>query len=165
MNAPTQTPRQELPTPPQAHPGELARKLGYAGLIPFVGGAIFVWLLAGRIEQAPFIFLVNGITTYAALIVSFLGGLPWGLVMRDANEHHPDVRKALWIGVSYSLMAWLAVSMPPHAGLVVLGALLVGCYVNDRKLYPLLGATDWLQLRFRLTVVASLSCFLTAAQI
>jgi hypothetical protein len=165
VNDTTQTPRQEHTPPPQPHPGELARKLGYAGLIPFVGGAVFVWLLAGRIEQAPFIFLVNGLTTYAALIVSFLGGLPWGLVMRDANEHHPDVRKALWIGVSYSLMAWLAVSMPPHAGLVVLGALLVGCYVNDRKLYPLLGATDWLQLRFRLTVVASLSCFLSAAQI
>jgi len=165
VNDTTQTPHQEHTPPPHAHPGELARKLGYAGLIPFVGGAVFVWLLAGRLEQAPFIFLVNGITTYAALIVSFLGGLPWGLVMRDANEHHPDVRKALWIGVSYSLMAWLAVSMPPHAGLVVLGALLVGCYVNDRKLYPLLGATDWLQLRFRLTVVASLSCFLTAAQI
>jgi Protein of unknown function (DUF3429) len=165
VNDTTQTPRQEHTSLPQAHPGELARKLGYAGLIPFVGGAVFVWLLAGRIEQAPFIFLVNGLTTYAALIVSFLGGLPWGLVMRDANEHHPDVRKALWIGVSYSLMAWLAVSMPPHAGLVALGALLVGCYLNDRKLYPLLGATDWLQLRFRLTVVASLSCFLTAAQI
>jgi hypothetical protein len=165
VNDTTQTPHQEHTPAPHAHPGELARKLGYAGLIPFVGGAVFVWLLAGRLEQAPFIFLVNGITTYAALIVSFLGGLPWGLVMRDANEHHPDVRKALWIGVSYSLMAWLAVSMPPHAGLVVLGALLVGCYVNDRKLYPLLGATDWLQLRFRLTVVASLSCFLTAAQI
>ncbi len=165
MNDTTQTPRQEPTHPPQPHPGELARKLGYAGLIPFVGGAAFVWLLAGRIEQAPFIFLVNGLTTYAALIVSFLGGLPWGLVMRDANEHHPDVRKALWIGVSYSLMAWLAVSMPPHAGLVVLGTLLAGCYVNDRKLYPLLGATDWLQLRFRLTVVASLSCFLSAAQI
>jgi Protein of unknown function (DUF3429) len=165
VNDPIQTPRPEHLTPPQNHPGELARKLGYAGLIPFVGGTLFVWLLAGRIEQAPFIFLVNGITTYAALIISFLGGLHWGLVMRDANEHQAEVRKALWIGVSYSLLAWLAVSMPPHAGLVVLGALLVGCYVNDRKLYPLLGANDWLQIRFRLTVVASLSCFLTAAQI
>lgn len=165
MNDTTQTHRHDQTPSPHAHPGELARKLGYAGLIPFVGGTLFVWLLAGRIEQAPFIFLVNGLTAYAALIVSFLGGMPWGLVMRNANEDHPDVRKALWIGVSYSLLAWVAVCMPPHAGLVVLGALLVGCYLNDRKLYPLLGATDWLQLRFRLTVVASLSCFLSAAQI
>ena len=29
--------------------------------------------------------------------------------------------------------------------------------------YPQLGAADWLTLRFRLTVVGSLSCFLAAA--
>ncbi len=174
MNAPHPPTPPDLPVPPahgeikanvHSHPSELARKLGYAGLIPFVGGTLFVWLLAGRLEPQPFAFLVNGITAYAALIVSFLGGLPWGLVMRDADEHKDTVRKALWIGISYALMAWVAVSMPPHAGLVVLGALLIGCYVNDRKLYPVLGVAGWLQLRFRLTVVASLSCFLSAAQI
>jgi hypothetical protein len=157
--------RYDLPHTAHAHPGALARRLGYAGLIPFVGGAVFIWLLAGRIDQEPFIFLVNAVTAYAALIVSFLGGMPWGLVMRDADEAHEDVRKALWIGISYSLLAWVAMCMPPHAGLVVLGALLVACYVNDRKLYPLLGASGWLQMRFRLTVVASLSCFLSAAMI
>lgn len=167
MNAPPTVPSSPPPAPdhPQAHPGELALKLGYAGLIPFVGGAVFVWLLTGRIDRDPFIFLVNGITAYAALIVSFLGGLPWGLVMRDAAQASDTVRKALWIGVSYSLLAWVALCMPPHAGLVVLGALLIGCYVNDRRLYPLLGVGGWLQLRFRLTAVASLSCFLAAAQI
>lgn len=165
MNDSSPSPRHELPHTALAHPGTLARRLGYAGLIPFVGGAVFVWLLAGRIDHDPFVFLVNALTAYAALIVSFLGGLPWGLVMRDADEAQEDVRKALWIGISYSLLAWVAMCMPPHAGLVVLGALLVACYVNDRKLYPLLGASGWLQLRFRLTVAASLSCFLSAAQI
>jgi len=35
----------------------------------------------------------------------------------------------------------------------------------DRKLYPTIGASGWLTLRFRLTVVSSLSCFLAAAQL
>jgi len=40
---------------------------------------------------------------------------------------------------------------------------LIACYVVDRRVYPQLGAADWLTLRFRLTAVASLSCFLAAA--
>ncbi|WP_245503508.1 DUF3429 domain-containing protein [Aquabacterium lacunae] len=159
------TPSYRQGDPAQAHPGELARKLGYAGLIPFVGGALFVWLLTGRIDREPFIFLVNAITGYAALIVSFLGGLPWGLVMRDAAEPDDTVRKALWWGIAYSLLAWVALCMPAHAGLVVLGTLLIVAYLNDRKLYPALGVEHWLTLRFQLTAIASLSCFLTAAQI
>ncbi len=159
------TPSYRQGDPAQAHPGELARKLGYAGLIPFVGGALFVWLLTGRIDHEPFIFLVNAITGYAALIVSFLGGLPWGLVMRDAAEPDDTVRKALWWGIAYSLLAWVALCMPAHAGLVVLGTLLIVAYLNDRKLYPALGVEHWLTLRFQLTAIASLSCFLTAAQI
>ncbi len=149
-------------------PGELARKLGYAGLIPFVGGALFIWLLAGRVADEPFIFVVRAVTSYAALIVSFLGGLPWGVVMRQSShsgalpEHHS---RALWTGIAYSLAAWVALLMPPHAGLVVLGGLLIGCYAIDRKRYPELGLSGWLTLRFRLTVMASLSCFLAAAQI
>jgi Protein of unknown function (DUF3429) len=159
------TPSYANTQPDQAQPGELARQLGHAGLIPFVGGALFVWLLTGRIDHEPFFFLVSAITGYAALIISFLGGMPWGLAMRDAAQPDETVRKALWGGIAYALLAWVGLCMPPHAGLVWLGALLIGCYLNDRKLYPALGVAHWLQLRFRLTMVASLSCFLTAAQI
>ena len=55
--------------------------------------------------------------------------------------------------------------MPPHAGLALIGFVLIVCYLIDRKLYPAMGAAGWLTLRFRLTLVASLSCFLAAAQI
>ena len=62
-----------------------------------------------------------------------------------------------------SLIAWVGVVMPPYAGLVVLGVALIGCYLVDRRVYPRHGAAAWLTLRFRLTVVASLSCFVGAA--
>lgn len=157
-----------LQTHPHATPGDLARKLGYAGLLPFIGGALFVFLLSGRIEDEPFNFVVLALSSYAALIVSFLGGIPWGLVMwrSAAGDALPDAQqRALWTGIAYSLAAWIALLMPPHAGLVVMGVLLVACYLTDRKLYPELGVCGWLTLRFRLTTVASLSCFLAAAQI
>lgn len=159
-----------LPASPRPQPGDLARKLGYAGLAPFIGGALFVFLLAvpGRIDEDAFHFVVRALSGYAALVVAFLGGIPWGLVMwRSAmNGVQPDAhRRALWTGIVYVLSAWIALLMPPHAGLIVMGALLIACYLTDRKRYPELGVAGWLTLRFRLTVVASMSCFLAAAQI
>ncbi len=41
--------------------------------------------------------------------------------------------------------------------------MLIGCYVVDRRVYREEGAAAWLTLRFRLTVVGALSCFLGAA--
>jgi hypothetical protein len=153
--------------PMHNEPDDLARKLGYAGLIPFVGAALFIWLLADREDSEPFVFVVRALSTYAALIASFLGGIPWGLVMSDdATRHELPLRhRALITGIAYSLAAWVGVLMPPHAGLVWLGALLITCYTFDRKRYPELAASGWMTMRFRLTVVASLSCFLAAAQL
>jgi hypothetical protein len=66
-------------------------------------------------------------------------------------------------GVVPSLLAWVAVVMPAYAGLVLHGLMLVICYLVDRRLYPGLGASAWLTLRFRLSAVAALCCFLGAA--
>lgn len=163
----------DYPTPPSAHPGwaepnELARLLGHLGLIPFVGGALFVWLLVGRMDPAPFSFVVGGLTSYASLVVGFIGGMPWGLSMLQQRQNQPatHVQKlCLWWGIGYALMAWIAQLMPPHAGLAALGGVLIACYLVDRKIYPLIGAAGWLTFRFRLTLGASLSCFLAAAQL
>ena len=56
--------------------------LGVAGLIPFVTGSVLVWLpqlqnIAPTIP--PLVFF------YAALIVSFLGGVRWGAAMQNAT--------------------------------------------------------------------------------
>lgn len=160
-----------LPTHHHAEPGDLALKLGYAGLAPFVAGAMFIWLLAGRADprfEEPLRFVVMALSSYAALVVSFLGGVPWGLIMWEsaAGMTLPEKHKrAMWTGVAYTMAAWVALLMPPHAGLVVMGFLLIACYLTDRKRYPELGVAGWLTMRFRLTALASLSCFLAAAQI
>jgi hypothetical protein len=53
--------------------------------------------------------------------------------------------------------------MPPSAGLVIHGIMLVACYAVDRRIYPAQGAAHWLVLRFRLSAVAALCCFIAAA--
>jgi hypothetical protein len=139
----------------RAEPSAWALRLGYAGLLPFMGGALLVHLV--RPDAHPYTALA--LAAYAGSIVAFLGGIHWGLAMREAR---PDTRLLAW-GVVPSLVAWLALVMPPSAGLVLLGATLVLCYLVDRRAYAGYGLQAWLTLRFRLTAVASLSCFVGAA--
>lgn len=141
------------PTPPL-----WALRLGYAGLLPFVLSAALVW----TVETGLVPYVILALVGYGAAIASFLGGIHWGLAMREG----PEVGRSSYIwGVVPSLLASIAVVMPAYAGLVVLGALLIGCYVADRKLYPRYQMQGWLTLRLRLTAVASLSCFLGASGI
>lgn len=142
-----------MPMPAAPHP--VALRLGYAGLIPFVLGALLVWLV--RADVHPYVALA--LSAYAAVILSFLGGIHWGLAMR---QDAPPPRVLVW-GVVPSLVAWPAAVMPPDAGLVLQGLMLLACYAVDRRLYPPLGAAGWLTLRFRLSAVAALACFIGAA--
>lgn len=133
-------------------------RLGYAGLLPFVGLALLVWVLP---EPELQIWVATALAAYGALIVSFLGGVHWGAAWRgDANAH----QHAIW-GVAPSLLGWLGVLMPPFAGLPWLGMVLIACYLVDRKRYPALGLASWLTLRFRLSMVAALSCFVAAGAV
>ena len=137
---------------------ELAHRLGYAGLNPFVLGCALIWLIGDRdLDQHTFVSLA--MSAYAGLIIAFLGGIHWGLSFARGL---PGRQPLVW-GIGAALLGWLGVLMPPYAGLALHGGVLIACYVVDRRVYPQLGAADWLTLRFRLTAVAALSCFLAAA--
>lgn len=138
------------------------RHLGHAGLIPFVLLALLLWLLDGH-QQA---FVAIAMAGYAALIVTFLGGVHWGLAWSLGHSSlpvPPGLRRQLMLwGITPSLLAWPGLLMPPHAGLAWLGFLVILCYLADRTLYPRAGLQSWLTLRFRLTAIASTSCFIGA---
>ena len=132
-----------------------AMALGYAGLLPFVAGAALVWLVQGEAH----VYAAMALSAYAAVILSFLGGIHWGLAMRQPVAPLPTL---VW-GVVPSLVAWVAVVMPAYAGLVVHGVMLVVCYLVDRRIYVAQGIGHWLTLRFRLSMVAAFCCFFGAA--
>lgn len=133
-------------------------RLGYVGLIPFVLLAGLMWLVDS--ELLPFVSIALG--GYAAAIVSFLGGVHWGIGFMKG----PDAPSLHFIwGVMPSLVAWLALMMPTYAALPLLGLVLVACYIFDRKTYPTAGLANWLPMRLRLTLVATLSCLLGAAAV
>ena len=130
--------------------------LAYAGLTPFVGLAVLLWLVDPDLH--PFVALA--MAGYGASIVSFLGGIHWGMGLPlDA----PARRFHLVWGVVPSLVAWVALLMPAFAGLPLLALLLVVCYGVDRRTWAQWGWSAWLPLRARLTAVAVLSCLLDAS--
>lgn len=142
---------------PASTPDTTALRLAYGGLLPFLLGALLVWAVRSDVQA----YVALALSAYAALVLSFLGGIHWGLAMRQPAQAGP-ARGLVW-GVVPSLVAWPAAVMPPDAGLVILGLMLIVTYAVDRRLYPAHGAAAWLTLRFRLSAVAALSCFIGAA--
>jgi hypothetical protein len=146
----------------QTSPSALALLLGRAGLLPFVAGAALVALGPPEWRSKA----AWALAAYAAVIVSFLGGIHWGLAFRLQASADPAGKASkglLTWGVVPSLLAWPATLWPPGTGLAVLGASLWLCYAVDRRLYPAQGAAAWLGLRLLLTTVASLCCWAGAA--
>ncbi len=157
-----------MPTDP-APRERWAHRLGYAGLTPFALLAALVWLVDAELRTWVAVALV----AYAGLIASFMGGVHWGVAWLvqgpegihqgepgHATAQYQNQRQHLVWGVVPSLWVWPALVMPPHAGLPLVGFVLIACYAVDRKLYPRAGLQRWLTLRFRLTAVAALCCFL-----
>lgn len=143
-------------------PDTLAKRLGYTGLIPFVLMAALLWIVQTDLRA----WLTIALTSYAALIATFLGGIHWGIAggMDDSTTSSRRSFHLIW-GVTPSLVAWLALIMPAYAGLPLIAAVLVACYVVDRKSYPTAGWSAWLPMRLKLTVVAVLSCLIGAGAI
>ncbi|MBA4255527.1 MAG: DUF3429 domain-containing protein [Polaromonas sp.] len=154
--------------PPSLTAQALVHRLGYAGLVPFVGLTLLMWLVDA--DALPYVALL--MVAYAALIAAFLGGIHWGLVwvLVSGGGTAPALadgalqRHLVW-GVVPSLLAWPGVLMPAYAALPWLGVLLLVCYGVDRRLFPAAGLSAWLTLRFRLSAVAALSCFVAAGAV
>lgn len=135
-------------------PSPWARALGYAGLIPFVGAAAL-----GHASASFAPLALAALVAYGATIVSFLGGIHWGLAfMNDADRG----ARFTW-GVIPSLLAWVAIVLPASAGLLLLAGTLLMALAVDRRVYPTLGLQAWLPMRLHLTAVAALSCLAGAA--
>ena len=87
---------------------------------------------------------------YGATIISFLGAIHWGLVMR---EEQPDRNAIIW-GVIPSLVAWVSLIVDNHWGHAIQLITLWICFLVDYKRYPKFAVGQWLSMRLLLTVIA-----------
>jgi hypothetical protein len=129
------------------------RALGFAGLLPFVAGALAVSLGPSAWHDAA----LRALIAYAAVIVSFLGGIHWGVAPAAQNDG-----ARLW-GVVPSLLAWpMLLVSAPRGSLLGLALSLVLCWGVDRARFPSMGLATLLPLRTRLTAVATVCCVVAA---
>jgi hypothetical protein len=109
-----------------AEPKRLAQLLTYVGALPFIGCAII--LLFGNALGIGSLrgFAAQAITSYAAVIVSFLGGIQWGVGIATL-EQQPQTAKSLFLlSVVPSLLAWAMLFLPMSNSRVIVAIFLVG---------------------------------------
>ncbi|MBY0336056.1 MAG: DUF3429 domain-containing protein [Acetobacteraceae bacterium] len=128
--------------------------LGLAGLIPFFVAALGV--AAGPEDWRD--FAKGALLGYAAVILSFLGAVHWGLALRAPAEEAAFGPARLALGVVPSLVAWLALLLPEQPAYALLVAGLLGTAGTEqwgalRGLVP----RGYMGLRWLLTGCASLA--------
>lgn len=138
-----------------------AKWLGALGAIPFVLLAITGLLSQGPLqEQTSF-----ALAAYGAVILSFLGGIHWGLAIADFGPAQSDISTLhrLAFSVIPSLIGWGALLLPNPAGLLVLAAAFAWLLVFDLQASRKARAPAWYpKLRRPLTVVVVASLMLGA---
>jgi hypothetical protein len=124
--------------------------LGLAGLIPFVAGTLGAWLAPGN----AFILILNLQMAYAAIILSFMGAIHWGLAM--AQDDAGNWRR-LGLSVVPALAGWVALMVPNGLGLLLLGLGFAGVFFADLRSIAGGRAPAWYRaLRKPLTTVVLL---------
>jgi hypothetical protein len=120
--------------------------LGYAGLLPFVACVLAVALLEGEVRA----FGVRALVAYGAVILSFLGAVHWGLLLRQSDAAAPA---RLAIGVLPALAGWVALLLPDRYALALLVAGFGGFWLYEhRAVGPTFLPPGYLDLRRQLSL-------------
>lgn len=144
--------------------------LGLAGLLPFIGTALGA--LSGTDANAG--RFLAALIAYAALILSFLGGVHWGFVLGVPAPEAYAARAAreryrLVLGVLPALVGWLALIVTtvlslPEAGVAVLIAgfvALVAAEAELRRGNLMPAGYMWMRWGLSIVVVLILATVLT----
>jgi hypothetical protein len=124
--------------------------LGAAGLLPSL--AMPVMLASGDGAAA---FALQAGPAYGALIASFIGGAWWGLAANKAEG--AVLTRWLVLSVLPMLAAWVALLLPPQAGLLMLAVIFALLPLADRAAQAGALAPDW-WWRLRLPLSLLMAC-------
>ena len=133
---------------------KIAKTLGYAGLIPFITFSIGCWI------EIPYLYnTVYILITYAAIILSFMGAIHWGMAMSKTNNKQ---NKHFITSVIPALVAWFSLLIPEFFSLIIL---LIGFFLLlslDLAVEKSQGFPNWyIHMRIKLTLIVSL-CLISA---
>lgn len=95
-------------------PPGLAVGIALAGLLPFVTGALGLWLTPEAWRE----WVMREFLAFAAVILAFMGAIHWGLAMR-AEEGSEGAPMQLGLSVIPPLLGWFALSLPTNLAIPV----------------------------------------------
>jgi hypothetical protein len=127
-----------------------AAVLGLAGVVPFAASALGSFWLGASATAA--------LLAYGAVILSFLGGIHWGLAI---GQRDPSYRR-LGLGVVPSLVGWAPLLLGGAGGLLLLAAAFVAVLALDFQLSRGVMAPAWFPRLRTLLTVAVVLCLLVA---
>ncbi|PAV47572.1 DUF3429 domain-containing protein [Pseudomonas sp. HAR-UPW-AIA-41] len=140
-------------------PPRLALLLGYSGLLPFIGGALGVWVTPLGWRSLVLYALLD----YAAVILAFMGAIHWGLAMRE-ERNASAAQQQVALSVVPALFGWLAVAsgLPALLSVPLLMLAFALLYFADLRAVHLGLAPAWYPaLRKPLTLVVLLCLAVT----
>lgn len=130
--------------------------LGLGGLLPFWGLAAAM-AVGGVLGISPS-SLGRALAIYGAIIASFLGGIRWGLAVRDVHAGHDGGEPGFIASVVPSLLAWACFAAPLAWTLGMLGVLILVMGPLDLQLVRDGKAPPWFgRLRLILSAGAGLA--------
>lgn len=145
---------------------KMALYLGYGGLIPFLVLSI-ISILNYSMPQKINIPFDLWLAIYAAVIISFLGAIYWGIVIANSDQLGLQTSDTLLLySIVPSLLAWFSFLFELKTCLFLLGFIVIACFIVDclllfKNLNPTI-AESFKRLRLHLTIIVSASLFLTA---
>ena len=128
-----------------------AALLGALGAAPFIGLSCAIPLLDG----SPRTITAHALVAYGATILSFLGGVHWGLAIGSGSGGKNGALPArLVVSVIPSLAGWAGLLVPETTGLFILAAAIAAMLGVDIQATRLGQAPPWYpKLRIPLTCV------------
>ncbi len=149
--------------------GRPAILLALAGYLPFLLLLLAIGPLNERLAgiasifALPSWFFAHVMAVYGAVILSFLGGIRWGVAMVGRGDTSLRI-KELVMSTAPSLAGWAAVFMPRSEGLYFLAICFVLQGFWDLRLVSANRAPQWFRtLRRLLTILVSVTLFLAGS--
>ncbi len=137
----------------------LSSRLGYLGLIPFVSLAAATLLAPASLRSLA----SDALLAYGATILSFLGGIYWGLAIASPSARSARMLLFLGVGAAPQLLGWAALLVSGQTGFLLTATGVLTLLVVDRAAVNYGLAPAWfLHLRWHLSGSAAASLLLGA---
>lgn len=131
--------------------------LGGLGAIPFIA----LSCAAHLVDSDRQTFVVNALATYGAIILSFLGGIHWGMaIIRQSKNEQVNLKRTLIVSVIPSLAAWSFLFLPERKSLIMLAGAMTLMLLFDLRVSRAGQAPPWYP-----TLRIPLSCVVISALI